>query len=124
MAVATRKLPWHMADSPHPGEIIQKLLDLHRMSNADLARALDIHRQNITDYISGKSVPGLSRLIEISRIFDVSLSVFGDPEVERDRLDKELRMLPPEQSEFFLAQIRQAAKQVKKIGKVPKDKDG
>lgn len=92
------------------------------MSQAELGRRLGIHRQNISDYISGKSDPGLTRLVEITRIFNVSLSIFGDPEIERDRMDTELRMLPPEQSEFFLSQIRQAAKRVKKLGKVPSDK--
>jgi transcriptional regulator with XRE-family HTH domain len=107
-----------MGESTHAGTVIGRLLKAHRVSQADLARKLGVTRQAVGLWISGKNDPTLSALIEISRIFKVSLSVFGDDAVEKPLLDNELRQLPPELSNYFVRIWREEIRKARKIGKL------
>ena len=69
-------------------------------------------------WIKGTNDPTLSAIIEISRIFNVSVSVFGDPSVEKPLLDNELRQLPPETSALLVKLWREEIRRVRKIGKL------
>ncbi len=104
------------------GETLAKLLDAHHVSQSELARRLKVERSSVGQWIHGKTYPTLSNLLEISRIFNVSLSVFGDPDVEKPLIDNELSTLPPEVSDLLLRQWRSEVKRIRKIGKI-KDTD-
>lgn len=107
-----------MESNEHPGVIIGRLLTAHRVSQSNLARQLKVSRQAVKAWLDGTNTPTLSNLIEISRIFNVSLSIFGDNEVERSIVDNDLRQLPPETSALLVKMFRAEIQRVKKIGKL------
>lgn len=112
------KLLWDMAELPEIGATIKALLEAHRMSQSKLGRLVGVQRAAVGQWIKGQNYPSLSNLIEISRIFNVSLSVFGDPEIEKPKIDAQLDLLPPELSDFYIRQFNAELKRAKKIGKV------
>jgi len=107
-----------MTESTHVGVVIGRLLKAHRMSQAELARKLNVTRQVVGAWLAGTNDPTLSAIVEISRIFNVSLSVFGDEAVEKPLLDNELRQLPPELSSYLVRLWREEIRRAKKIGKL------
>lgn len=107
-----------MTESDHAGAVIGRLLHAHRVSQSELARKLDVSRQAVGAWIAGKADPTLTNLIEISRIFNVSLSVFGDQQVEKPIVDNELRQLPPETSALLVKAWKAEIQRIKKIGKL------
>jgi transcriptional regulator with XRE-family HTH domain len=109
---------WAMSESDHVGVVIGRLLKAHRVSQSELARKLGVSRQAVGLWLNGTNDPTLSALIEISRIFNVSLSVFGDTNVEKPLLDNELRQLPPELSSYLVRLWREEIRRARKIGKL------
>lgn len=70
----------------HIGERIYKLRTERKMSQGDLADALDVSRQSISKWETNSSVPELDKLVKLSEIFGVTLD-----ELIRDKQ-------PPEQA--------------------------
>jgi transcriptional regulator with XRE-family HTH domain len=62
------------------GENIYKLRTEKNMSQTDLANALDVSRQSVSKWENNSAVPDLERIVNMSRIFEVSLDelVFGE----------------------------------------------
>lgn len=61
------------------GENIYALRTKNNMSQTDLAHALDVSRQSVSKWENNSAVPDLDRLINMSRLFNVTLDelVFG-----------------------------------------------
>lgn len=61
------------------GENIYKLRTARNMSQTDLANALEVSRQSVSKWENNSAVPDLERIVNMSRIFEVSLDelVFG-----------------------------------------------
>lgn len=73
------------------GENIYKLRSAANMSQTDLANALEVSRQSVSKWENNSAVPDLERLINMSKLFDVTLDelVYGKreeakPEVFQD----------------------------------------
>jgi transcriptional regulator with XRE-family HTH domain len=62
------------------GENIYKHRTEKNMSQTDLANALDVSRQSVSKWENNSAVPDLERIVNMSRIFEVSLDelVFGE----------------------------------------------
>lgn len=63
------------------GETICRLRTERKLSQGDLAEALDVSRQSISKWETNSSVPELDKLIKLSELFDVTLDelVWGGP---------------------------------------------
>lgn len=55
------------------GENIYRLRSIHRMSQGDLADALEVSRQSISKWETDSSVPELDKLIKLAELFGVTL---------------------------------------------------
>lgn len=55
------------------GQTINRLRTARRMSQGDLADALEVSRQSISKWETGASVPELEKLVRLAELFDVSL---------------------------------------------------
>ncbi|MBQ2829539.1 MAG: helix-turn-helix domain-containing protein [Oscillospiraceae bacterium] len=55
------------------GQTINRLRTARRMSQGDLADALEVSRQSISKWETGASVPELEKLVKLAELFDVSL---------------------------------------------------
>ena len=62
------------------GENIYKLRTEKNMSQTDLANELDVSRQSVSKWENNSAVPDLERIVNMSRIFEVTLDelVFGE----------------------------------------------
>lgn len=62
------------------GENIYKLRTEKNMSQTDLANVLDVSRQSVSKWENNSAVPDLERIVNMSRIFEVTLDelVFGE----------------------------------------------
>lgn len=62
------------------GENIYKLRTEKNMSQTDLANALEVSRQSVSKWENNSAVPDLERIVNMSRIFEVTLDelVFGE----------------------------------------------
>ena len=63
------------------GTTISRLRTAHRMSQGDLAEALDVSRQSVSKWETGASVPELEKLVKLAQLFEISLDelVTGQP---------------------------------------------
>ncbi len=76
------------------GENIYKYRTASGMSQTDLANALEVSRQSVSKWENNSAVPDLERIINMSRLFGVTLDelVFGEkPEPKREVINE----LPP-----------------------------
>lgn len=64
---------------------LRQLREQHNWKQEEIARVLGIKRSTYTYYETGKTEPSLSRLLLLSKIYNVSL----DTLVGRDREDEE-----------------------------------
>ena len=55
------------------GTNISRLRAEHHLSQGDLAEALEVSRQSVSQWETDSSVPDLDRLVKLSRVFDVTL---------------------------------------------------
>lgn len=55
------------------GENIYRLRTEQRMSQGDLAEALDVSRQSVSKWETGSAVPELDKLVKMSKLFGVTL---------------------------------------------------
>lgn len=55
------------------GSNISRLRAEHHLSQGDLAEALEVSRQSVSQWETDSSVPDLDRLVKLSRVFDVTL---------------------------------------------------
>lgn len=55
------------------GSNISRLRAEHHLSQGDLAEALEVSRQSVSQWETNSSVPDLDRLVKLSRVFDVTL---------------------------------------------------
>lgn len=97
------------------GDILRELLDLHSMTQKQLAERLDLSPSALGNYIQGTREPDYGTLIRIADFFRVSTdyllnhSVIGS-EADRETLHKEellldiFRSLTPDQQDFYLEQ--------------------
>ncbi len=77
------------------GENIYKYRTASGMSQTDLANALEVSRQSVSKWENNSAVPDLERIINMSRLFGVTLDdlVFGEkPEPKREVINE----LPPQ----------------------------
>lgn len=73
---------------------------IHGYSQSDLAQKLGINQTTITSYESGRTEPGISILIKLAAIFDVTVdylvgSAQPSTDVDADLIDR-IRALPPQ----------------------------
>ncbi|MFH5835001.1 helix-turn-helix domain-containing protein [Proteiniclasticum sp. C24MP] len=55
------------------GEKLQSIRKSHNLSQSDLAEKLDVSRQSVSKWETGTATPELSKLIQISELFNISL---------------------------------------------------
>ena len=62
------------------GENIYKYRTANNMSQTDLANALEVSRQSVSKWENNSAVPDLERIINMSKLFDVTLDelVYGE----------------------------------------------
>jgi len=69
-------------------EQLNRLLKSNKMTQQELAHKLDISKQSVSNYCSGKYFPEISRLIDIANIFDVSVDyLLGLSELSKPNAD-------------------------------------
>ena len=74
------------------GENIYKLRTEKNMSQTDLANALEVSRQSVSKWENNSAVPDLERIVNMSRIFEVTLDelVFGKSSKIKSETEKEV----------------------------------
>ena len=74
-----------------------KLLELHNLKPADVARATGIYTSTFSDWKSGRSKPKMEKLQKIADYFGVPVSYFTDEEplatTENKKTPKDLKRL-------------------------------
>lgn len=97
------------------GDMIKELLDLHSMTQKQLAEALDLSPSALGNYIQGTREPDYSTLIRIADYFHVTTDFLLDHTVPAASSDKKaarreeqllliFRSLSNDQQEFYLEQ--------------------
>lgn len=97
------------------GEILKDLLDLHDMTQKQLAEALDLSPSALGNYIQGTREPDYGTLIRIADYFHVTTDFLLNHSAKAHSADKALvhkeeqllhifRSLTEEQQEFYLEQ--------------------
>lgn len=66
------------------GEKISLLRRKNGWSQEDLADKMDVSRQSVSKWESAASIPDMNRILEMSRIFDVSCDYLLKDEIELD----------------------------------------
>jgi transcriptional regulator with XRE-family HTH domain len=109
-----------MENALSPGQVIATHLKRSGMTKAAFARALNVSRAAVDQWLDGDTVPTLSNLIEITRVLEFSLAEFGDPDHERPMVGVDLRGVDQEATEFLLRRWAREADQMRNLGKVSK----
>lgn len=52
-------------------QVLQNFLDSHSISQAELARMLDVPKQTVNGWIKGRTMPKYERLIQIMEMMDL-----------------------------------------------------
>ena len=97
------------------GDILKDLLDLHGMTQKQLAETLDLSPSALGNYIQGTREPDFGTLIRIADYFCVTMDFLLDHSVKNAASDGKLshkeeqllhifRSLTDEQQEFYLEQ--------------------
>src|SRR5690554_2924373 len=71
-------------DNVRVGEIIKRLLKEHNMTQDDLANSLMISKSAVSQNLNGKSTFDIQNLINIAKIFNVSLDYLLDQTSNHD----------------------------------------
>lgn len=83
-------------------ELKDKLIQLRkdkRMTQADLAEALNISRQAVSRWETGDALPSTENLIELSKLYGVSVdAILDNDSIEEKATEKDVREEPTEQS--------------------------
>lgn len=69
-----------------------KLVELRKnkgISQEELADKLDVTRQSISKWESGQSIPDISRILQLSELFDVSVDYLLKDEIELDNVSQQ-----------------------------------
>lgn len=66
------------------GEKIKELRTAHNMSQEQLAEALDVTRQSVSKWETGKANPDMEKLIQLANLFSVSIGILTDTEDEKE----------------------------------------
>ena len=75
----------------HIGRCLAELLREKQMTQRELARRLEVDKSVISNYCGGKILPKLSELIEIAKIFEVSLDYLaGIEKIPAESIGKSL----------------------------------
>lgn len=109
------------------GDIIKELLDMHSMTQRQLAEALDLSPSALGNYIQGTREPDYSTLIRIADHFHVTTDFLLDHTVTATASDKKsarreeqmlhiFRSLTNDQQEFYLEQGQIFLRQNRKKG--------
>ncbi len=109
------------------GDIMKELLDLHSMTQKQLAEALDLSPSALGNYIQGTREPDYSTLIRIADHFHVTTDFLLDHTVNTTASDKKathreeqllliFRSLTSDQQEFYLEQGQIFLRQNRKKG--------
>lgn len=99
------------------GEIIKELLDLHGMTQKQLAEALALSSSALGNYVQGTREPDYNTLIRIADFFQVSTDYLLDHPVRTNAVFKEashreelllhiFRSLTRDQQDFYLEQAQ------------------
>lgn len=91
------------------GQTIEAARKAKRISVIRLAQEIGVTRAAVYQWQRDEHPPGISHLIEISRILGISLAALGAAAHGRDSVDAELAQLPEGQADYlarsFLDQI-------------------
>lgn len=109
------------------GEILKELLNLHSMTQKQLAEALALSPSALGNYIQGTREPDYGTLIRIADYFQVSTDYLLDHSVNREDSRKKaahreelllciFRSLTSEQQDFYLEQGQIFLRQNRKKG--------
>lgn len=79
------------------GQNIARLRAERRLSQGELADALEVSRQSISKWETDASVPELEKLVKLSALFEVSLDELVKGESEKKEETPEAAAVPPEQ---------------------------
>lgn len=99
------------------GQRIKALRKAKRMSVVKLAEECDVSRAAVYHWEDDITVPTLSNLVELSRIFDVSLGALVGFEGSRVSVDDELRRLPKESGDVLAKALVLQLRETKKLPK-------
>ena len=83
------------------GEKIIALRKRMNWSQEELAEKLDISRQSVSKWENGSVIPDVEKIIELSRIFDVTLDYLLKPS-EIDELSVKTELLEQKQKELLI----------------------
>lgn len=97
------------------GNVLKELLDLHSMTQKQLAEALDLSPSALGNYIQGTREPDYGTLIQIADYFRVTTDYLLDHPVKTSASSQEIchreelllhifRFLTDDQQEFYLEQ--------------------
>jgi len=84
-----------MVDLTHVGQTIESLRKSKGMTQDDLASALFCSRQAISKWERGKGMPSIEVLIELTRLFDVSIDALLDgKDLSKEDYKEQFHQLP------------------------------
>lgn len=92
------------------GNVLKELLDLHSITQKQLAEELDLSPSALGNYIQGTREPDYGTLIRIADYFHVTIDFLLNHSVEEEISQKEalllhiFRCLTADQQEFYLEQ--------------------
>lgn len=92
------------------GNVLKELLDLHSITQKQLAETLDLSPSALGNYIQGTREPDYGTLIRIADYFHVTIDFLLDHPAETEVSHRErlllhiFRSLTEEQQEFYLEQ--------------------
>ena len=66
------------------GEKIKELRTAHNMSQEQLAEALNVTRQSVSKWETGKANPDMDKLIQLANLFEVSIGALTETEEEKE----------------------------------------
>lgn len=82
------------------GEKLQSIRKSHNLSQSDLAEKLDVSRQSVSKWETGTATPELSKLIQISELFNISLDEMTglkeEPDSEERRSEEDVEECQPQ----------------------------
>lgn len=90
------------------GNQIKEIRIQHKMSQADLARKLDLSDSIVSGYERGVRTPSMDVLIKLKNIFNVDISYFFNEEIEKNtRVTVDLTDLTTEQFSIIVKLINE-----------------